>query len=49
MPHDEIVEHLAHGVADHVDLARAADLAPEGRGDPHDRHAFTVPRVQNST
>ena len=46
---DEVLEHRAHGVAVGLDLALAADLGAQRRRDPHDGHACTVPREQNST
>ena len=44
----EVVEHGAHGVAVDLDLACAADLVAERRGDADGRHACTGP-AQNST
>ena len=35
---DEVVEHLADGVAARLDLARSADLAAQRGGDPDEGH-----------
>ena len=45
---NEVVEYLADVVPDRLDLAHAADLAAQRRGDADGDHACTGP-WQNST
>ncbi len=46
---DEVVEHLADGVSDRLDLTCAADLGPQRGGNADGDHACTGPPEQNST